>query len=121
MADRVVEDLRDREELASYGPDPKQLLADRLMRLGLSSAEAHAHAAKRIARRQDGRVVAFNTDGSELAGYLKLDNPTEAQLAAMRDPSRALEAATRAILDERERAEHPPATSNHRAKIANQF
>jgi hypothetical protein len=100
----------ERAQLLSYGPDPRVLLVDRLIALGLTRTEAEERAHGRVERLSDGRVVArraaHDASGS---GYL-WQGPmpladreyTTDELATIRDTTRPLEVATRAILAERD-------------------
>lgn len=105
----IVEAAQTRAALLAHGPDPEQLLAARLVAIGLPTAEAQARAKWRVQRLEDGRVTAYAIDGSVLHSGPAPDSRREytaEQLAVFRDPNPAVSAAARAILQES--AEHRP-------------
>jgi hypothetical protein len=110
--DAVRETVAERALLVSYGPEPEALLVDRLVSVGIPRTEAFERARGRVVRAiDDGRVEARDALGNIIAVMPPLGerthpegsrrDATEGELAAIRDPNRALEAATRAILAER--------------------
>ena len=95
----VIEKMDERALLLSYGPDPVELLVDRLKALGITEGEARQRAAGRVERLEDGRVVAR---GLYAGGPVPLAGReyTTAQLEELHSPNRAISVAARAILAE---------------------
>lgn len=118
-AEYVAQTIAERAKLASFGPDPLDLLEKRLIALGFSPTDARENAAGRVRRLDDGQVVAYDFGGTpmhpekkslpkrfEADGSEKENSPAE--LEQHRDPRRALEVATRAILALRAKDELQP-------------
>ena len=125
-ADAIAEMAAERAHLATFGPDPAELLVTRLVALGISTDEAQRRAAGRIRRLEDGRVEARKHDGGVLytsPAQASDREYTAEELASLRDPKQALTVLTRAILDE---IESPPPARNlaprdYHAEIAQTF
>lgn len=110
-ADAIAKRAAAAAHLASFGPDPLELLVSRLVLLGVPEAEARQRAAGRILRREDGVVIARTADGKNLGVIPPTnleytdDEHMAKELAPYRDPKQQLARVTRMILEERARGE----------------
>lgn len=110
VAAYLVEAAAERAARLALGPDPVDLLAARLVELGVPAEEARSRATGRVKRLEDGRVAAYSEAGVLYDGGPQPSRDREysaEQLAVFRNPKEALARATRAILEERERKINP--------------
>ncbi len=125
VARYVTEVAAERAARLALGPDPVELLASRLVELGVPAAEARSRAAGRVRRLEDGRVAAYGDGHATLYdGGPKPSGDREytpAELAVFRDPKEALARATRAILEERERKVNPTPAPAANAAVQGAF
>ncbi|HEU4700690.1 MAG TPA: hypothetical protein VFS40_16010 [Gemmatimonadales bacterium] len=99
-ARHLAQMIRERAHLESLGPDPVDLVADRLAHAGVPRAEARARAERRIWRETDGRIATRLPAGGDAiqgygAGHLLYEEP-------------ALHHVTRQILAEVQAARQAP-------------
>lgn len=109
----ILGQVREADLLATFGPNPGVLLAERLQTLGLSRDEASQYAS-RVERQVDGRVALWTRE----SGYLALTAMPEdgrayspAELEQIRDPKPALARAARAIIAERDQQDQQAAAT----------
>lgn len=124
VAAYLVEAAAERAARLALGPDPVDLLAARLVELGVPAEEARSRATGRVKRLEDGRVAAYSEAGVLYDGGPKPSSDREysaEQLSVFRDPKEALVRATRAILEERERKINPPSAPAAHATVQGAF
>ena len=103
----VVETATTRAKLAAFGADPETLLVERLVTLGIPRAEAQPSARRRVHRNPETGAVEARGIYQPLAPS---EGATAEQLAAWREDTakKAITAAARLIVAERERAARTP-------------